>query len=129
MLSLSMIAALAVTANNTNPKDASSDSALDAKTDFSEGIMLQAQNEILEVVFNDKTIRNVYFKIRDQQGNDYYTGSTHAGSAKALRLSFDTSILPPGKYLIHMENDRFFYSRSFEKRQSSSADTVFYKRQ
>ncbi len=125
MLSLSMITALAINANNTNPKDASSDT----ETDFSEGIMLHAQNEILQVVFKDKTIRNVHFKIRDQQGNSYYSGSTHAGAAQGLQLSFDTSVLPPGKYFIQMEHEHFFYSRSFEKKQSSNEDAVFHERE
>jgi len=128
MLYLSMITVLAATANNTNPKNPPSDPAPDIAVDFSEGIMLQAQNEILQVVFKDKTIRNVHFKIRDEQGNSYYSGSTHTGTTAPLQISFDTGVLPPGKYFIQMEHERFFYSRFFEKRQSSNEDAVFYEK-
>ena len=87
---------------------------------YLEAAIITPQADQLSIKFKQQINPNVYFKIKSSTGAIHYSGSTHTGKTTPLQLTYSLRDLPPGKYFIQMENEQFFTSLVFEKKDQQN---------
>ncbi len=80
-------------------------------------MVVDQESGLLQVTFREDVGSNIFYKIKDLNGNVYYSGSSHNAKGQSVTITYNTGKLPVGNYLMHVENEQFFSSIEVKRKR------------